>query len=113
MSVLRTLARDGDRRPVLLVDGNRTWEDVTFREELEELRGRMTLDVVHVLSRPGDDWDGERGRIDQRLLARVLPADAAARNVLVCGSPAFADDVARALTALSVPPAHLHVERFA
>jgi 3-phenylpropionate/trans-cinnamate dioxygenase ferredoxin reductase subunit len=113
MSVLRTLAQDGDRRPVLLVDGNRTWEDVTFREELDELRGRLALDVVHVLSRPGDDWAGERGRVDERLLARVLPDDAAARNVLVCGSPAFADDVARALTALGVPPAHLHVERFA
>jgi 3-phenylpropionate/trans-cinnamate dioxygenase ferredoxin reductase subunit len=113
MSVLRTLADAGDRRPVLLVDGNRTWDAVTFREELDALRGRLDLDVVHVLRRPGDDWAGERGRIDAALLAGALPADAAARNVLVCGGAAFAADVERALLGLGVPAAHLHVERFA
>jgi predicted ferric reductase len=114
MSLLRTLADRGDRRPVTLVDGNRTWGDVTFREELDALRERLPgLDVVHVLSRPDDGWTGERGRIDARLLARVLPADYQARNVLVCGSPAMADDVSRALLALDVPATHLHVERFA
>lgn len=37
MSMLRTLAERGDRRPLLLFYGNRVWERVTFREELEQL----------------------------------------------------------------------------
>ena len=113
MALLRTLADRGDRRPVTLVDGNRTPEDITFREELDALRDRLDLDVVHVLSQPPGDWRGERGRIDARLLARVLPGDVAERNVLVCGSPAMAEDVAAALLGLGVPATHLHVERFA
>jgi 3-phenylpropionate/trans-cinnamate dioxygenase ferredoxin reductase subunit len=114
MALVRTLADRGDRRPVTLLVGNRAPRDITFREELDALRSRLpALDVVHVLSRAGDDWPGERGRLDEARLARRVPDDVASRNVLVCGSPAFADDVARALRALGVPASHLHVERFA
>ncbi len=43
MSMLRTLADRGDRRPQLLVYGARSWEEITFREELELLQGRLDL----------------------------------------------------------------------
>jgi predicted ferric reductase len=52
MSMLRTLADRGDRRPLQLFYGNRVWDRVAFREELEALRERLSLDIVHVLIEP-------------------------------------------------------------
>jgi predicted ferric reductase len=108
MSLVRTLADRGDQRPVTLVYASRDWDDATFRDELEGL----PVEVVHVLSRPQNGWPGERGRVDASLLERVLPPDAAERNVLVCGPPAMAEAAREALIDVGVPPKHVHVERF-
>jgi predicted ferric reductase len=113
MSLLRTLADRGDRRPVTLLYGSREWDDVTFRDELQALAQQLDLDVVHVLSQPPEGWDGERGRIDAALLERVLPDDVAERNVLVCGPPEMTAAARAALRAQGVPRGQLHVEDFA
>ena len=63
MSIIRTLADRGDKRPVILLYGNRDWEAVTFREELEALKQRLNLTIVHVLSQPPAGWTGEKGFI--------------------------------------------------
>jgi ferredoxin-NADP reductase len=42
MSMLRSMAARGDRRPVWLFYGNKSWDDVAYREELEALRGGST-----------------------------------------------------------------------
>jgi predicted ferric reductase len=113
MSILRTARDARDRRPFVLLYGSRNLDDVIFRDELAELEGELDLQVVHVLSEPGDDWDGERGYIDAGLLASRLPADAARRNVFVCGPGPMVPAVSMALAEVGVPPEHVHVERFA
>lgn len=112
MSVLRTMADLDDRRPVQLVYGARTWGDVTFREELQGLASVLDLELVWVVSRPDPDWSGLAGRIDRSLLERVIPADAAARNVLVCGPRPMLDSALDALHGLGIPDAHVRAERF-
>ncbi len=52
MSIIRTLADEGDKRPVILLYGSRDWDSITFREELEAIQPRLNLKVVHVLSDP-------------------------------------------------------------
>jgi predicted ferric reductase len=112
MSILRTLADQGDRRPLRLVYANRTWDGVTFREELDGLTEHLDLEVIHVLSRPGPTWPGERGRITGDLLTRVLPAEAREASVFVCGPPAMVDAALEALGAFGVDPRRVHAERF-
>src|SRR5215471_6818678 len=73
MSMLRTFADRGDRRPSVLFYANRHIEDAMFGEELEELTQKLALEVVHVVSQPPDGWQGERGRIDAELLRKHLP----------------------------------------
>jgi predicted ferric reductase len=109
LSLIRTLAGRGDRRPVRLVLASRTWDEVPFREELEELERGARLRVGHVLDAPGPDWAGERGPIAPALLRRVLPADAAKRNVLVCGPPGLTASAANALLTIGIPEAHIRV----
>lgn len=112
MSQLRTMADRGDRRRVILFYSNRSWDDVTFREELEELRGRLDLEVVHVLSAPPPDWTGERGRLNAEILARHLPAERSGLECFVCGPPMMMDATERALLDAGVPLGRIDSERF-
>jgi predicted ferric reductase len=112
MSILRTAADRGDRRPYLLVYAARSLEGVTFADELEALRRRLNLVLVLVLSSPPPDWAGERGRINAGVLDRHLPADARGWQFMVCGSGPFVDGVMEALEAVGVPGERVHAERF-
>ncbi len=113
ISVLRTAAARGERRPLLLLYGSRRWADVTFREELADLERRLAnLRVVHVLSRPEAAWPGERGRIDEALLRRHAPHDVGGWSALICGPPAMVADATRALVRLGMPPSALQAEGF-
>jgi predicted ferric reductase len=112
MSVLRTMADRKDPRPVTLFYADKVWEDVAYREDLEELRERMSLDVVYVLEDPPEDWEGEEGFITPEMLARRLPDDAFARDYMICGPPPMMDAVNDALVERDVPHARIQLERF-
>src|SRR4051794_12779610 len=112
MSILRTAADRGDTREFVLFYANRTAEDVTFAAELEGLRGRLDVRVIHVLSRPASGWVGERGRITADLLYRHLPDDLSRWDVFLCGAGAPVDSGVEALAEIGVPPERVHSERF-
>ncbi len=112
LSMLRTLADRGDRRRLVLIDANRHWDDVLFRDELETLRERLDLKLVHVLSRPPDGWQGERGHVDAALLARVLPEGAAGVEFFLCGPKGLCDAVQQALHERGVQAGRIHFELF-
>ncbi|HET8969434.1 MAG TPA: ferric reductase-like transmembrane domain-containing protein [Candidatus Nanopelagicales bacterium] len=115
LSMLRTLADRGDRRPCWLLLGNRDRASITCADELAALRDRLDLTLVHVLSSGADDpgWDGEVGRIDAPLLERVLPTERARLAYFLCGAEPMMDAVEAALIRLEVPPDRVNAERFA
>ena len=86
MSMIRTLADRGDTRPVILLYGSKDWESITFREELEALKARLNLTVVHVLADPPPGWTGERGFITAEVFKRHLPPPYADHEYFICGS---------------------------
>mgnify|MGYP002620014174 FL=1 len=112
ISMLRTLADRGDRRPVQLIYGEKRWEDVAFRDEIEELKERLSLDVVYTLDDPPEGWDGETGYVDAGLLRRHLPQEGFERNYFICGPNPMIDAVEAALAANDVPARLVHAERF-
>lgn len=113
ISVLRTASERGEDRPLVLVYGNRQWDDVTFREELEELERLLpNLRVVHVLSRPDAHWPGERGRVDEQLLRRHLPQDLAGWRALICGPPGMVAAASAALGRIGMPQSAIQAEGF-
>lgn len=113
ISTLRTFADRDDHREVVLLYLNRTWDDVTFREELAELEERMpNLRVVHVLSRPDESWRGPKGRISAELLDSVLPKRARRWNVFICASPQVTAAALAALDGAGFPREHVHAEQF-
>jgi 3-phenylpropionate/trans-cinnamate dioxygenase ferredoxin reductase subunit len=112
MSMLRTLADRGDPRPLLLIYANKTWEDVTFREEIEELKKRLNLRLIHVLGDPPEDWEGEKGMVTRELLSRHLPKLPELQEYFVCGPPPMMDAVETSLYRLKIPIGNVHSERF-
>jgi predicted ferric reductase len=112
ISMLRTLSDRQDVRPVLLFYANRDWDGVAFREELERLKDRLTLSVVHVLERPPEDWTGETGYVRAEILARHLPPGYRRFQFFICGPDPMMDAAEAALIELGVPGERVHTERF-
>ena len=112
VSVLRTMADRGDRRPVTQFYGDPTWDGIAFREEIERLQEPLDLTVVYVLEDPPGDWQGETGFIDADVLKRHLPTAQLDRLHLVCGPIPMIDAVETALQRRGVPMQRIRSERF-
>jgi predicted ferric reductase len=112
MSMVRTLADRGDRRPVILVYGSKDWESITFREELEALKARLNLTVVHVLSDPPEGWTGEQGYVSAAVFRRYLPPPYADHEYFICGPNVMMDAIEKALGEMHVPMSKYHSERY-
>lgn len=111
-SMLVTAAERGDNRPFLLIYANRSWNDIAFREDLDDLKANVNLEIVHVLRDPPDDWSGETGYVDKALLARTIPKRRGTRQYFICAAPKMMDEVERALFDLYVPVTNVHMEHF-
>lgn len=113
MAMLRSLARRGEKRPLVLFDANPSLDDVLFREEIDSLTGKVDLHVVHVLEHPPEDWTGEKGFLDADILDRHLRKEGrAALAYFLCGPPAMTAAVERHLHALDVPESRIELEVF-
>jgi predicted ferric reductase len=112
MSMIRTLADRGDKRPVILLYGSKDWDSITFREELEALKERLNLTVVHVLANPPADWTGEQGFINAETLKRHLPPPFADHEYFICGPGVMMDAIETTLGEMNVPMSKYHSERY-
>ena len=112
MSMIRTLADRGDKRPVILLYGSRDWESITFREELEALKERLNLTVVHALQNPPAGWTGEQGYISAEMFKRHLPPPYADHEYFICGPGVMMDTIEQVLGEMHVPLSKYHSERY-
>lgn len=109
---LHALEARGDQRPVILLYGNPTWEEISFREELEAMQAKLDLTVVHVLDDPPDVWDGETGKIDDETLARQLPDHTRDWPHLLCGPGPMIAALTASLKEMGVADSHIDYEIF-
>jgi len=112
MSMIRTLADQGDTRPVILLYGSKDWKSITFRDELEALKARLNLTVVHVLANPPAGWTGEQGFINAEMFKRHLPPPYADHEYFICGPNVMMDAIEAALGEMNVPMSKYHSERY-
>ena len=112
MSILRTLRDQGTQVPLWLLYANKTWDEATFREELVELEKALPLEVIHVISDPEPEWQGESGKIDEALVRRRLPADDGRREYLICGPGPLMNAAEKALLSIGAAPTRIYSDRF-
>jgi len=86
MSILRYLTDQNWSGQIYMVYSCKTVEDIIFREELEAIERRLpNLHLTLTLTRgEGANWNGAIGRIDAKLLTRVVP-DLTSVPIYMCG----------------------------
>jgi ferredoxin-NADP reductase len=98
--------------PMTLVYGNRSPEEIAFREPLEALtRTLRRFEIVHTVTQPGPGWAGRVGRIDAALLGAVSASLPGAIHY-IAGPAGLVDDAVQTLLALGIGPERIRVERF-
>ncbi|MBS0530885.1 MAG: phenylacetate-CoA oxygenase/reductase subunit PaaK [Proteobacteria bacterium] len=110
------LAREPHSR-FFLFYGNRTAENMLFREVLEELKDRFLqrLSVFHVISGEEQDIPILHGRLDGekvRVLLRAMVPAESIDHVFVCGPTGMSEDIEAACRDIGIADERIHVERF-
>lgn len=135
MSIIKHCLDTGMKLRHLLIYGNKTWDDIIFRRQLEELAARHPgkLEIVHTLSRERDvarfGPDVRTGRVSAELLREHI-VDPSAAVVYTCGpgigkferqaarekgeepQPRFLETTLAGLKEVGVPRAHVHFEMY-
>jgi len=112
MAMVRARVAAGSDVPVRLLLSSRAWEEVIYRQELEELAGRG-IEVVHSLTRSQPaGWSGYRRRIDREMLSEVAWAPEERPLCYVCGPTGLVEAAASALVELGHEPGRVKTERF-
>ena len=134
-SILKHCLETGMKLRHTLICGNKTWDDIIFRRQLDELSARYPdrLKVVHALSRDPEAVrrapNVRAGRVSEALIREHIP-DPTAVEVFTCGpgitkfdrlaakekgeepQPRFLESVLEALENLGVPDERIHRESY-
>lgn len=114
MAMIRHRAAVSSDIPTRLLYSSRSYEEIIYREELEDLAARdVSLEVIHTLTRSWPEgWDGYDRRIDARMLEEVAWSPDENPLAFVCGPTVLVEAVATALVSLGHDPARVKTERF-
>jgi len=117
MSMIKSVLAEESNSTFTLFFGNRNFDAIIFREELEALKNRYLnrLSIHHILSKEklGSPWF--YGRLDKQKCNRycsVLFDPNEVSNYYLCGPAQMIFDIRDELTSLGVEPAKIHFELF-
>jgi ferredoxin-NADP reductase len=114
MAITRHRGATGSEVPTRLLYSSRSYEEIIYRKELENLAAQdSSLEVIHTLTRTKPEgWSGYDRRIDAEMLAEVAWPPDESPLVFVCGPTPLVEAVASALVSLGHEPARVKTERF-
>ncbi len=112
MSMLRTMQDRRNPKPSWMFYGNVNLESIAYKDELEAMKPRLNLKVIHVLEEAPDDWEGETGFINADILRRHLPANRDKLMYFICGPLPMIDAMLEALDDIGIPEKHILTEQF-
>jgi len=113
LSILRQLQLEGDPRPTILVYGNRTEEQIVFRDELDGMARDHGTDITLALYEPPAGWEGYHGMCDADLLRQLIDTPQKRQWLYVlCGPPVMMKAVEANLTEIGVPKEQILSESF-
>ena len=112
LGILRQLRDIKDSRPIRLIYGNRTMDQMVFQDEIKALEAELEFDQTLVLLDPPPEFDGYKGVIDLEILDKTFTAeDRDAWDYFVCGPPVMVDAVAATLKDIGIPEKRILFER--
>jgi len=91
---------------IILLYGNEAYEDIAFRQELEQMeQENENLKVVYILNKPPSNWDGYTGYINAGIIKKETP-DYKQRVFYTCGPPGMVKAMTNLPQKLRVPNNH-------
>lgn len=112
LSMTREILDAGLDRDVVMLYGCRNPEAALYHEELTAYTAAFPNFRYHLMvSDPVENWDGERGFLDEALIRRLVP-DFAQRTSYICGPQVMNDFCKSALEAMGVPEKKIRREMF-
>ncbi len=114
MAMIRHRVAVGSEVSARLLYSSRSYEEIIYRKELENLAARDgSLEVIHTLTRSWPEgWSGYDRRIDAEMLAEVGWHPEDSPLAFVCGPTPLVEAVGAALVGLGHDPARVKTERF-
>jgi ferredoxin-NADP reductase len=114
MAMIRHRAIVGSDVPTSLLYSSRSYEEIIYRKELENLaQPDGSLEVVHTLTRSKPEgWSGYHRRIDAEMLAEVSWSPQERPLTFVCGPTPLVEAIGTELVGLGHHPARVKTERF-
>lgn len=116
MSILKSALYFEPKSSVSLVYCNRDEDSIIFKDQLEALKNKFgeRLNVVHVLSKPKQMWNGHTGRLDEAMTMNILNLlpKSDPTEYYVCGPEGLMENVQSALKSLKIKDSAIHTESF-
>ncbi len=127
LSILRTVLFTEERSFVHMVYGNRDWDAIMFKEELDTLQQTYPerLIIRHTLSRPKSNWSSlwstkkqkefRKGRVDSDCVnwfVNEYPPYAQNAEYFICGPGTMIENTKKALQHIDVPTERIFIESF-
>lgn len=114
-SIIRYVADKNLSVPIHLICSNSLPEDIAFKDEFDTIvKNHENIKISYTVSRPEESkvgWDGLTGRIDEKMLGKLVP-DLDQPTFWLCGPPGMVQALEELLDQLRVPADNIRVERF-
>ncbi len=103
ISTIRYIILKNMKNNVTLIFSNRTKQDIIYKKELEEIKNKENIKVIHTLTNETpDNWDGEKGRINKEMIEKHVNSP---REKLwyICGPPKMVQNMKELLNSIGIP----------
>jgi ring-1,2-phenylacetyl-CoA epoxidase subunit PaaE len=117
LSLTKTILQDAPKSDVTLFFGNKGFDSVIFKEEIENLKNNYmnNFRIIHVFSRENIGNALQKGRIDKEKVTKLNKAFLAGQNVdevFVCGPEPIIHAVSDAFEEQGISKDQIHFELF-
>ena len=116
MSIMKSVLYFEPKSTVSLVYCNRNEDSIIFKKQIEDMQSKFgdRLNVVHVLEKPLQMWNGHIGFIDGPMIHNILNLLPKADNTAyyICGPTGMMDAVSSSLKNMKIAEANINLESF-
>jgi ferredoxin-NADP reductase len=110
ISICRYIMDNGLDTDIVLIYGNRSEQDIVFKDELEKMQNEK-FKIVHTLEKPSKQWKGLRGFINEAMIKREIP-DYFERIFYICGPPIMIKVMSEILARIGISSDEIKTETF-
>jgi ferredoxin-NADP reductase/Na+-translocating ferredoxin:NAD+ oxidoreductase RnfD subunit len=111
-SQLADLLQRQEKRDITLIYLISDPQEISYKDILDRASEELSLKVIPILSGTAAGWDGLVGKLDSRLIQKIVP-DYAERHFYISGPNMMVDDIAGQLHSLHIKRQAIHTDHFA